>query len=221
MKLVKTWIEGLDDLLGGGLPDKSVVLMMGEPGSGHEILAQQILYQHALKEDKVAYFTTLRSSEILREDFQTFGWDVSSLEKTNRWAFIDVRVSGALQILQKEIPLRIGGGSWTLVDSLSCLLLTQKINSVLKAVELLLESARKHGGIHFLLLTKGMQDSQTEITMQHLVDGVFEFAAQEAAGGIDRRMSMKKMRRTVYTPRMIPFNITERGIVIETAVRIA
>jgi hypothetical protein len=29
------------------------------------------------------------------------------------------------------------------------------------------------------------------------------------------------MRKTIYTPRLIPFLITERGIVIETAVRIA
>ena len=50
MKLVKTWIEGLDEVLGGGLPDKSVILLMGEPGSGYDILGQQILHQHALKE---------------------------------------------------------------------------------------------------------------------------------------------------------------------------
>jgi len=34
-------------------------------------------------------------------------------------------------------------------------------------------------------------------------------------------MRMKKMRRAVYEPRLIPFNITEHGITIETAVRIA
>ena len=49
MKLVKTWIKGLDEMLMGGLPDKSVVLMVGDPGSGYDLLAQQILYQHALK----------------------------------------------------------------------------------------------------------------------------------------------------------------------------
>ncbi|MFQ5999812.1 MAG: RAD55 family ATPase [Candidatus Bathyarchaeia archaeon] len=221
MKLVKTWVESLDEVLGGGLPDKSVVLMMGEPGSGHDILTQQILYQHALKEDKVAYFTTLKSPETLREDFETFGWDVSSLEKTNRWVFIDVHAPRALQILQKEIPLKVKEGRWTVVDSLSYILSTQKCNLVLKTVESLLENTQKHGGIHFLLLTQGMQNLQKEITIQHLVDGVIKFTAQEVAGGIDRRISVKKMRKTVYAPRLIPFNITEQGIVIETAIRIA
>jgi flagellar protein FlaH len=221
MKLVKTWIEGLDEVLGGGLPDKSVILMMGEPGSGYDILGQQILYQHALKEDKVACFTTIRSSDTLKEDFETFGWDVPSLEKTDQWVFVDVHTPSALQILREEIPSRTKKGCWTLVDSLSYLIQTQKVDSVLKMVELLLESTRKYGGIHFLLLVQGMQDHQTEITLQHLVDGVIEFTAQEVAGGIDRRIRMKKMRKTIYTPRLIPFRITERGIVIETAVRIA
>ena len=221
MKLVKTWIEGLDEVLGGGLPDKSVILMMGEPGCGYDIFGQQILYQHALKEDKVAYFTTMRSSDTLKEDFETFGWDVSPLEKTDQWTFIDLHTPSALQILREEILSRTEKGCWTLIDSLSYLLQTQKVDSVLKTVELLLENARKHGGIHFLLLVQGMQNPQTEITMQHLVDGVIEFTAQEAAGGIDRRIQMKKMRKTVYTPRLISFRITERGIVIETAVRIA
>jgi len=221
MKLVKTWIEGLDEVLGGGLPDKSVILLMGEPGSGYNILGQQILYQHALKEGEVACFTTIRSSDTLKEDFETFGWDVLSLEKADQWVFVGVHTPSALQILREEIPSRTGKGCWTLVDSLSYLLQTQKVDSVLKMVELLLESARKYGGIHFLLLVQGMQDHQTEITLQHLVDGVIEFTAQEVAGGIDRRIRMKKMRKTIYTPRLIPFRITEQGIVIETAVRIA
>jgi len=87
-------------------------------------------------------------------------------------------------------------------------------------VEVLLENSRKHGGIHFLLLTQKMHDTETETTMQHLADGVMEFTANETAGGIDRRIRLKKMRRAVYEPRLIPFNITERGITIETAVRI-
>lgn len=220
MKLIKTQIMQLDKTLGGGLPDKSVILMLGEPGSGNDTLAQQIMYQHALKEGKVAYFTTFRSPDVLTEDFETFGWMVSPLKKAGHWTFIDVHASNALQILQKEIATRVGEGRWTVIDSLSYLLLTQEYKSVLDTIELLLDNAQKHGGIHFLLLTRGMHDSQTEITMQHLADGVIEITAQKIAGGIDRRIRIKKMRKVVYVPRLIPFSITKTGIVVETAVRI-
>lgn len=220
MKLVKTQIMELDKILGGGLPDKSVILMLGEPGSGNDTLAQQIMYQHAHKEGKVAYFTTFRSPDVLTEDFETFSWTVSPLKKAGHWTFIDVHSSKALQILQKEIPMRVGEGCWTVIDSLSYLLLTQEYKLVLNAIQLLLDNTRKHGGIHFLLLTRGMHNPQTEITMQHLADGVIELTTRKAAGGIDRRIRIKKMRKAVYVLRLIPFSITKNGVVVETAVRI-
>jgi len=221
VKLLRSWVEGLDEMLGGGLPDKTVVLMTGEPGSGYDILAQQIMYQHALHNEKVAYFSTSRSPDTLREDVATFGWNTALLEEQGKWVFHQVSVADAIQVLSEKIPQAVSEGRWALIDSLSYLILTQKYGSVIKTVELLLDSARKHGGIHFLLLTQKMHEPETETTMQHLVDGVMEFSAQESAGGIDRRIRIKKMRRAVYEPRLIPFNITERGITIETAVRIA
>jgi len=221
MKLLRTWIESLDEMLGGGLPEKSVVLVTGEPGSGYDILAQQIVYQNALHDGKAAYFSTTRAPDDLREDFETFGWDVDPLQQKGTWLFFDAHVPDATQVLTEKIPKAMTEGRWVLIDSLSYLILTQKYQSVINIVELLLNNAKMHGGIHFLLLTQKMHDTETETTIQHLVDGVIEFSAQETAGGIDRRMKMKKMRRAVYEPRLIPFNITDHGITIETAVRIA
>jgi len=221
LKLLRLWIEGLDEMLGGGLPDKNVVLMTGEPGSGYDILSQQIMYQHALHNEKITYFSTSRQPDTLREDFEAFGWDLAPLEEQGRWSFNYVTVPDAIPVLTEKIPQAVEEGRWVLLDSLSYLILTQKYESVVKIVELLLDCARKHGGIHTLLLTQKMHEVETETTMQHLVDGVMEFSAQESTGGIDRRIRIKKMRRAVYEPRLIPFNITERGITIETAVRIA
>ena len=212
MNRVKTWIEGLDDVLEGGFPDKSVILFIGEPGSGHVMLAQQIMYYHTLKEGKVAYFTTNRSPDALREDFKTFGWEISPLEEDGRWVF-----SNDL----KETSLRIEQNCWTMVDSLSYLLLTQKLKSVIDVVESLLESTRKYGGIHLLLMTHGMHDAQTETTMQHLIDGSLEFLVTEVGGTVDRRIRVKKMEKVIYAQRLIPFHISDHGIVVETAVRIA
>jgi len=202
------------------LPDKSVVIMIGEPGSGYDVFAQQIMYQHALHNEKVAYFSTSRSRDTIKEDLAAFGWDVTPLEEKGDWVHHQASVSDAIPVLTQHMPKAVAEGRWVLLDSLSYLVLTQKYYSVVQMVELLLENARKHGGIHFVLLTQKMHDTETETTMQHLADGVMEFTANETAGGIDRRIRIKKMRRAVYEPRLIPFNITERGITIETAIRI-
>ena len=181
MKLLKTWIEGLDEMLGGGLPEKSVILMTGEPGSGYDILAQQVLYHNALHGGKAAYFSTTRVPEALREDFETFGWNVAPLQEKDNWMFFNVYVPDVIQVLMEKIPKVVAEGRWVLIDSLSYLILTQKYRSVINVVELLLNSAREHDGVHFLLLTEKMHDTETEITMQHLADGVMEFSAQEMA----------------------------------------
>jgi flagellar protein FlaH len=219
LKLLRLWVEGLDEMLGGGLPDKSVVVMTGEPGSGYDLLAQQIIFQHALHGEKVAYFSTSRSRETIKEDLATFGWDITPMEEKGDWIHHQASAQDAINVLTDNLPKAVAEGRWVLLDSLSYLVLTQKYYSVVQIVESLLENARKHGGIHFLLLTQKMHDTETETTMQHLADGVMEFTAHETAGGIDRRIRIKKMRRAVYEPRLIPFNITERGITIETAVR--
>jgi KaiC/GvpD/RAD55 family RecA-like ATPase len=217
---LKTWIKSLDETLGGGLPEKSVVLIVGEPGSGYDVFAQQILYENAIRKGKVAYFSTVRTAEALCEDLETFGWNLIPLQENSSWQFLDAHVPDLTQFLIEKIPIAMGEGRWVLIDSLSHLILTQKYRSVIKIIELFLESAEKYGGIHFLLLTQKMHSIETEITIQHFVDGVIEFLAQESISGIDRRIRIKKMRRAIYEPRLIPFNITDHGITIENAVRI-
>ena len=221
MKLLRLWIAGLDEMLRGGLPDKNVVLMTGEPGSGYDILTQQMMCQHALHGGKVAYFLTSRSPDMLKEDLATFGWNLTPLVEQGAWGLHQIPAANTIQFLTKKIPETVSDGNWVIIDSLSYLILTQDYRAVIKTVELLVDCAQKHGGIHFLLLTKTMHDIETETTMQHLVDGVIEFSAQETNVGIDRRIRVKKMRRAIYESRLIPFNITDHGITIETAVRIA
>jgi circadian clock protein KaiC len=49
----------LDGVLGGGLPGEGITLIMGLPGSGKTILAQQYAFHNADPERPVVYFSTL------------------------------------------------------------------------------------------------------------------------------------------------------------------
>jgi circadian clock protein KaiC len=49
----------LDEVLGGGLPAEGITLIMGLPGSGKTILAQQYAFHNADPERPVVYFSTL------------------------------------------------------------------------------------------------------------------------------------------------------------------
>ena len=52
----------LDEVLGGGFPTNSINIVMGQPGTGKTILAEQLLFHHAIKGDggrPLLYITTL------------------------------------------------------------------------------------------------------------------------------------------------------------------
>jgi circadian clock protein KaiC len=54
-----TGVPGLDDVLGGGLPEFSFNLIAGSPGSGKTTLAHQIMFALATPERPALYFTVL------------------------------------------------------------------------------------------------------------------------------------------------------------------
>lgn len=75
LRRVPTGVPALDDLLGGGIPLYSVVLLAGEPGSGKTILSQQLLFRNAAAGRKGLYLTTLSESPLKATRFQSqFGF---------------------------------------------------------------------------------------------------------------------------------------------------
>jgi len=56
---VETGVRNLDALLGGGLPQGSVSIIAGPPGSGKTILSQQMCFHGATPKRRAIYFSTL------------------------------------------------------------------------------------------------------------------------------------------------------------------
>lgn len=56
---LSTGISGLDYILGGGIPELSINVIAGPPGSGKTILTQQFIYHNAGPSRKVLYLTSL------------------------------------------------------------------------------------------------------------------------------------------------------------------
>jgi circadian clock protein KaiC len=54
-----TGVPGLDDILGGGLPEFSFNLIAGQPGCGKTTLAHQIMFSLATTERPALYLTVL------------------------------------------------------------------------------------------------------------------------------------------------------------------
>jgi circadian clock protein KaiC len=59
LERVSTGVPALDEVLGGGIPKRSITVLAGEPGSGKTVLALQMLFHAARRGQKGLYFTTL------------------------------------------------------------------------------------------------------------------------------------------------------------------
>ncbi|HSU97831.1 MAG TPA: ATPase domain-containing protein, partial [Gemmatimonadaceae bacterium] len=54
-----TGVPGLDDVLGGGIPEYSFNMIAGAPGTGKTTMAEQIMFANATAERPALHFTVL------------------------------------------------------------------------------------------------------------------------------------------------------------------
>jgi circadian clock protein KaiC len=76
----RTGIEGLDDVLNGGLTPNRLYLLEGMPGSGKTTLAFQFLLEGVRQNEKVLYITLSETEEEIRAVAITHGWPFEGIE---------------------------------------------------------------------------------------------------------------------------------------------
>ena len=59
LEKISTGIPSLDAILNGGLPRNSVNVIAGPPGTGKSILAQQIVFHNARRDERAPYLVTV------------------------------------------------------------------------------------------------------------------------------------------------------------------
>ena len=98
--LVSTGIEGLDDILGGGLLRGNVVLIQGTAGTGKTTLGVEFIYRGATAFDEPGLIVLFEvSPEKLVRDAALLGWDLPELERQERLKIVFT----TRQVFQQEI----------------------------------------------------------------------------------------------------------------------
>ncbi|OCB02816.1 ATPase domain-containing protein [Acidithiobacillus ferrivorans] len=87
IRQLPTGVPGLDDLLGGGLPEFSFNLIAGVPGGGKTTLAHQIMFSLANSTSRALFFTVLGEPalKMLRYQQQFTFFDISKVNASIRY----------------------------------------------------------------------------------------------------------------------------------------
>src|SRR3989442_15695820 len=122
IRKIPTGVRGLDDILGGGMPEFSFNIIAGAPGCGKTTMAHQIVFANATAEKPALYFTILGEPAIkmLRYQQQFPFFDLAKLNKAIRFINLsEVVLEKDLNAVFDEIAkdVQAASPSFVVVDS--------------------------------------------------------------------------------------------------------
>jgi len=239
MKQCKTGIRGLDELVGGGIPEGRTVLVIGGPGSGKTIFAAQFLYKGIKEYNENGVFVSLdESKEHFYSEMRQFGWDFAEAEKNRKFAFIDAtraqRVSALKQTLYEEESRGLKGKQLPIEQ------LVQEINQKVQAVEVkrvavdtlaalfyrFLEPVERRTAVVDLIESLSSMPVTSIITTElgqlslrrkpseeeYLTHGVIMMQTLFSGGAATRALQIEKLREAKVNHNLVPYSIDKNGI---------
>ncbi|HRR66391.1 MAG TPA: ATPase domain-containing protein [Methanomassiliicoccales archaeon] len=102
---LKTYIDGFDRILEGGIPQGHIVLVAGTPGTMKSSVSYYMLYNHAVESGITSVYVTLEQGrESLLRQMEKMGMDVERVK--DNLHVLD------LAIIRKRLKEVAGGTSW-------------------------------------------------------------------------------------------------------------
>ena len=105
MERVQTGIEGLDNIICGGMPKKSITLVSGPPGSGKSTFCFQFLYEGVKNGEKCLLLTLDKKAEGLLFQAKELGFDFQPAieKKLAKFLFLNLNKKMVYESMTNEI----------------------------------------------------------------------------------------------------------------------
>lgn len=216
---VPTGIVGLDDLIEGGFPSGSLILLAGSPGSGKTIASAHFIYHgaHNLHENGI-YVSFAERRKFFLDNMKKFSLDFEKLEIEGKFKFLDLlttredAVSSTLEIVLKEV-LEIDAQR-LVIDSFSAMAQAFKRKIDARIILHMLNKLMHRTSCTTLLLVevptgnKAMGFGFEEF----VADGIIHFDTINEKEGIRKRAVIRKMRSTNHNQNYMNIVISNQGI---------
>jgi len=230
-----TGVPGLDDMLRGGIPRGSTVLLYGGPGSGKTIISIQFLTWGAMNGECSLYVSAEEPKHKIYSRHEAMGFPLSRLEREGLLLFLDATpirlISDEVEARSSVPKLSISSLLARLRDITSKHGLKRIVIDPLSTIAMRFERPYERRnmlyelfkGISSLgattLISAEMRESRVRRRIEveeYLSDGVISLRNIWAREALIRVVQVEKMRGTDIDIQPRPYTITHRGVVIHS-----
>lgn len=218
---VKTYIQGLDEHMDGGIPKGSVSMVCGTPGSMKSSVAYSILYNNAKEEGlKALYITLEQNIDSLKQQMEKLQMSHEDVKEKLTIADYSIMEEGLKDAefeadWMKRIVDYIENASCDIVaiDSLDALYSLASIKDPRREIYYFFRRLRETGITNFLI-SEMLQDGQGfsyHGVEDFLSDGIIHLEFQKRGGilsSLERYIGTVKMRSTDHDTQYFPILYT-------------
>ncbi len=220
IKKLPTGVLGLDEIVGGGLPEFSFNIIAGAPGSGKTTLAHQFVFANATPERPALYFTVLGESAIkmLRYQQQYTFFDPAKLPNSIRFInlsqiVLEKDLGAVLAEIIKEVEK--SNPAVVVVDSFRTMVRKPQgspsemdLQSFIQQLALFLASWQATT----FLIGEYASDELRDNPIFTVADGLFWLSQIAERNSVVRKLQIVKLRGQASVPGLHTFRITDAGL---------
>ena len=220
IRKLPTGVRGLDDIVGGGIPEFSFNIIAGMPGCGKTTMAHQLVFANATVKKPALYFTVLGESAIkmLRYQQQFSFFDESKLGKAVRFINLsDVVLGKDLNAVLDEIIKQVTTikPGLVVVDSFRTVVRTAQAGSseieMQSFIQRLAQFLTSWEATTFLV-GEYAQDEIRDNPLFTIVDGLFWLSQVPERNSVVRKLQIMKLRGQASVPGMHTVRISDDGV---------
>jgi circadian clock protein KaiC len=215
-----TGVPGLDEILGGGIPEYSFNIVAGAPGCGKTTLVHQFVFANASPERPALYFTILGEPAVkmLRYQQQFSFFDESKLESSIRFInlsqfVLEQDLGAVLEEIVKQVESY--GARVVVVDSFRTILRKAEPG----ATEMELQGFVQRLALHLtswqvtsFLVGEYVEAELRDNPVFTVADGLLWLFQSTERNSIVRKMQVMKLRGQESVPGLHTFRITQDGL---------
>ena len=219
---IATGIEGLDEVLAGGIPVGRTTLVMGSTGTGKSVFGLQAAVAAVERGDPVVHVAFEEDRPRLVAHAAAFGWSVDDLERRGA-RFLDARVDpslrrsgtpdlgGLLAIVSAHV--REGGARLVVFDALDVLVdLMPTAGDARREIEALHAWLLRENVTAVVTWKRRSVDHGLQDHLPYLVDCVVDLERRIVEGSSERSVVVVKYRGSGYAEGAHPLLIGPAGL---------